>query len=779
MNSVKFQKFWLGLLLANLFVFALVAFAIVQNRQRSIDEAEKVAVNYSHTLEENLLGFIQRIDLTLLATTDELQRQRQAGKPDAMAMVRYLERQHARVPEIVGLRISDAQGTIRFASGGVSNAHANIADLAHFQAARDSKVPASDQRPLFSEPMLGRVSNLRVINILRRYENADGTFGGVVIAGITIEHLSEILRTVDLSPYSVDSVWTRKQLIARNAKNDFLDAKGAPPKPVVQLQALIDSGDKQTVYHTAGTVDGITRLVSARQVGNYPLYLAVGLADRDFLQRWYGDAVRLALFAAVFSLCSCALTWLVVRSEKRQQGLTKRLLIDEQQLLQLNQRLDNERSLLKTLINTIPELVWLKNVKGVYLACNPAFEKFFGHAEADIVGKTDFDFVDAELAHFFRANDLAALDAAEVVYNEEWITYPGDGRRALLRTGKTPMYDTQGVVLGVLGIAHDITAQRHTEETLVLHQHNLQQLVDERTQALNASNQKLLSTQFAMECVGIGIHWVHYETGQFIVVNQKAADMVGYTVEEMLGLKVMDVDTNFTQAKYDHIKEVIRSKGHITIETTQRHRNGDEVPLEVSIYFHEGGEAMPPHFISFQTDITQRKAAQQALINTKLQAERANERSSALVQELEMANRRLLLNDQRLSAMFALSQAAPKLDEPEILQRGIDEAVRLTGSHIGYLHFVGEDQESLDLQTWSSTTQQHCAAGQSGHYPISRAGIWADSLRSGQTVVHNDYPSLGSSHDFPLGHVPLQRHLGVPVMDGGKTRLLVGVGNKP
>ena len=82
--------------------------------------------------------------------------------------------------------------------------------------------------------------------------------------------------------------------------------------------------------------------------------------------------------------------------------------------------LDEERieAHLRTLVRTIPDLIWLKNAEGVYLACNPRFEEFFGADEADIVGKTDYDFVPKELADSFRAHDRAAMDKGGSV-NEE------------------------------------------------------------------------------------------------------------------------------------------------------------------------------------------------------------------------------------------------------------------------------------------------------------------------------------------------------------------------
>jgi len=121
---------------------------------------------------------------------------------------------------------------------------------------------------------------------------------------------------------------------------------------------------------------------------------------------------------------------------------------------------------LRTLVGTIPDLIWLKDPNGVYLNCNPKFESFFGAAEADIVGKTDYDFVEGDLADSFREHDRKAADAGRPLVNEEWVTFASDGRKALLETIKTPMYGIDGQLLGVLGIARDITDRRRTEEAL-------------------------------------------------------------------------------------------------------------------------------------------------------------------------------------------------------------------------------------------------------------------------------------------------------------------------
>jgi PAS domain S-box-containing protein len=153
---------------------------------------------------------------------------------------------------------------------------------------------------------------------------------------------------------------------------------------------------------------------------------------------------------------------------------------------------------LRTLVQTIPDLVWLKDTNGVYLSCNTIFERFFGAREADILGKTDYHFVDRELAEIFREQDRKALAEGKPTTNEEWVTFADDGHRVYLETIKTPMYDTGGKVIAVLGIGRDITQRKKDEEELQALSRELEQRVLDRTadltrsqEALYAANKKL------------------------------------------------------------------------------------------------------------------------------------------------------------------------------------------------------------------------------------------------------------------------------------------------
>ena len=172
---------------------------------------------------------------------------------------------------------------------------------------------------------------------------------------------------------------------------------------------------------------------------------------------------------AIDSIKSGATDYVLKHRLSRLVPAVQRALKEAQELRKRShaeQELAAERTLLRTLINTIPDLVWLKDSEGVYLACNSEFERLFGAREADILGKTDYDYVDRELADFFRENDRKAMAVDAPSANEEWLVYASDGHRALFETIKTPMYDSKRQLMGVLGVGRDITGIKQAEKAL-------------------------------------------------------------------------------------------------------------------------------------------------------------------------------------------------------------------------------------------------------------------------------------------------------------------------
>jgi PAS domain S-box-containing protein len=480
----------------------------------------------------------------------------------------------------------------------------------------------------------------------------------------------------------------------------------------------------------------------------------------------------------------------------------------DERLADAYRTLERERAFLKTLIQTIPDLIWLKDPEGVYLACNREFEKFFGKPEAEIAGKTDYDFLSRELADFFRGHDRAAMAAGRPTVNEEWITYADDGHRALLTTTKTPMRAPDGTVIGVLGIAHDITQMRRQDEALreerqvrgtimesipgifyamdangifTFWNRNFEQVTgrsaeelghfnaldlfdgDDRshigerirqvfvdgqsdaeaelvskdgrrtpfyftgrriemggqpmlvgagvdigplkaaeqalrrlnadledrvrrnTAELQASYAKLSDTEFAMDSVGIGIHWVDFATGRFIHVNRYAAEILGYTPEELLQRTVSDIDPHFPEPAFRDIAERIRQHGYLKFETEQIRRDGRLMPVEMTVYYHEGSDASPPRMISFMLDITQRKQAEQALREAKAAAESASQAKSAFLANMSHEIRT------PLNAILGLNHLMQAESLPPV------QAERLQKMEVASRHLLSIINDILDL----------------------------------------------------------------------------------
>jgi hypothetical protein len=92
----------------------------------------------------------------------------------------------------------------------------------------------------------------------------------------------------------------------------------------------------------------------------------------------------------------------------------------------------------------IPDLVWLKDKDGVYHSpATPCSSVSAGRKEADIIGRTDYDFVSKELADSFREHDLEAAAAGKPTSSEEWLTFCRQWPGGCLTPSKTPMYDAE------------------------------------------------------------------------------------------------------------------------------------------------------------------------------------------------------------------------------------------------------------------------------------------------------------------------------------------------
>jgi PAS domain S-box-containing protein len=129
--------------------------------------------------------------------------------------------------------------------------------------------------------------------------------------------------------------------------------------------------------------------------------------------------------------------------------------------------IDNERARLETILETVPEMIWLKDKEGAYLACNRNFSDFLGVKEEGLIGKSDHSiYTSKEVADFYFKKDLEVIKSASTVRFVNWAKSVKNDKEILTETIKTPMYDSNGNITGVLGVSRDISEIKKAEKEL-------------------------------------------------------------------------------------------------------------------------------------------------------------------------------------------------------------------------------------------------------------------------------------------------------------------------
>ena len=231
--------------------------------------------------------------------------------------------------------------------------------------------------------------------------------------------------------------------------------------------------------------------------------------------------------------------------------------------------------------------------------------------------------------------------------------------------------------------------------------------------------------------------------GHILEANDSYCRLMGYSCDELLRVHILAIDAIDSDKDVAIRFDKLLQTGSLRFETKHRRKDGSIIDVEVSSNYSplHGGSVF-----SFIRDISHQKRTR------------------------DIAAARLRLID------YSFNHS---LDE--LLRETLNEAEALTGSCIGFYHFMDSDQQMLTLQAWSTRTAAHfCKAeGAGSHYNISQAGVWVDCVRERRPVIHNDYASLPHRRGMPDGHATVVRELVVPVFRGEKIVAILGIGNKP
>jgi two-component system cell cycle sensor histidine kinase/response regulator CckA len=262
---------------------------------------------------------------------------------------------------------------------------------------------------------------------------------------------------------------------------------------------------------------------------------------------------------------------------------------------QTEEALAQERNLLRTLIDNLPDAVYVKDMAGRKTLANRAdLRNMQVKSEADALGKTDFDIYPEELATQFHANDQIVLQTGQAILDHEEMIGELDGQQCWILTSKLPLRDTTGRIIGLVGIGHDITERGQAQEALRESEERFRTLVETSSDWI----------------------WEVNEHGVYTYSSPKVKDLLGYEPAEIVGRTPFDFmlpeEAERVRAQTAETSQARRA--FVRLENVNRHKDGRMVVLETSGVPIFDVNGVFRGYRGIGRDITERERVKEALV---------------------------------------------------------------------------------------------------------------------------------------------------------------------
>lgn len=586
--SVAPSRFFLqmvaGAVLVNLAMFFLVGLILYQSYDQYQHNAEKMTQSLAHILEESFAGMLARIDTSMLSTIDEVHRQYTSGKINPVELNVFLEKRRARLPEIDSLRIANAAGIVSYGTGVLPGSNVDINDRKHFIYFKSQ----NDDRLFISEPVFARINKKWVLPIARRLDHPDGTFAGIVYALVSLEKISTSFSHIEAGQHGIVNLRdSGMNIIVRYPEPALTQAIIGKNTMSPPLKALLDAGKTTGTYRVSGILDHVERTYSYRKVSQYPLYITVGFSSDDYLAQWRNSSLKLVGLSVAFLVISILLLGMLYRGEHR-----RREAVDALQVLNRD---------FMTLLEGTTDFIYFKDRDSRIRFCSQTLARITGHKSwREMIGKHDREIFPEDVARIYSEEELPLFNSGTPIFNRIDPYYDSEGQQGWVSTNKWPVFADDGkTVTGIFGISRDISDFKRAEISLSLSEARYRATFDH---------------------AAVGIAQVSTD-GVFIQINRVFCDILGYTQTEVLSQCFSFGQVTYPEDLAADMVQVQRLLSgvddHYQMEKRYIRKDGGLVWVNLSVALLRDAEGLALYFISSVVDITQRKQAEDRLLESE------------------------------------------------------------------------------------------------------------------------------------------------------------------
>ena len=419
--------------------------------------------------------------------------------------------------------------------------------------------------------------------------------------------------------------------------------------------------------------------------------------------------------------------------EQANASLGRRVIERTAEIDTAREELLHQNDLLTKITESGGVLIILLDREGRISRFNRASEETTGYRADEVVGHVFWELFSWKLPDETPETAIQSVfsEGATVSGESAWKTRDGEIR--WVRWSGTGLISFSGSVSHCVITGVDVTDRRRAEERVWQNEERLRAIMDH---------------------VPVGVILTSSAEEKVIYQNPCFVEFFGYTLDD-----IPDVASWWPLAYPDpQYRAIVTEEWNKRISEATLFQS-DIAPVQAYVTSKDGtAKHMSIHgtvlgdltFITF-IDLTERKRAENA--------------------------RRL--DEMRLEALVKLNQMT-RSSLKELTDFVLEEAVRLTGSTIGYLAFTSDDESVLNMYSWSKTAMQQCAIQEKPLvYPVNETGLWGEAVRQRIPVITNDYEAPNPlKKGYPEGHVPVLWHMNVPVIDEGQIVAVAGVGNK-